>query len=54
MEECARFVSDGLSLVDILQTEATLVVTARALVAHPAKLFVEPPIKGYAMKDVRK
>jgi hypothetical protein len=50
--ECRKVVPDGLGVEDVLGTEAALVVAAVGLVTYPVRTFVEPPIRGYAVRDV--
>lgn len=53
-KECLKFVPDGLGVDDVLGTEAALVVAGVGLLTYPVRTFVEPPIRGYAVKDLPK
>ena len=50
--ECEKFAADGLSLDDILATEAIVPVVGFNFLAYPNKVVQEPPIKAYASKDI--
>jgi len=52
--ECQKIVADGLSVADILATEAMIPIAAYEMVAYPNKTTVEPPIMPYAQKDIQK
>lgn len=50
--ECQKIVPDGLSLEDVLETEATIPIAAVYIEAYPDKVTTEPAIMPYAQKDV--
>ncbi|RDW73212.1 alpha hydrolase-12 [Coleophoma cylindrospora] len=54
--QCQKAAADGLSVIDILATEATIPLALLGIVAYPAnkKVLVEPAIKAYARKDIPK
>ena len=52
VSECQKLAADGLSLADVLATEATIPIALYELLAYPNKVLVEPPIPAYAQKDV--
>lgn len=52
--ECQKIAADGLSVADILATEATIPIAAYEIVAYPNKTTVEPPIMPYSQKDIPK
>ncbi|KAK4617897.1 hypothetical protein CLAFUW4_11913 [Fulvia fulva] len=49
---CSQFAAPGLSLPDVLATEAKIPIAAAAIIAFLPKSATEPPIKAYAQKDV--
>ena len=49
--ECQKIAADGLSLADVLATEATIPIAAYEIVVYPNKTLTEPPIMPYARKD---
>ncbi|EME40990.1 hypothetical protein DOTSEDRAFT_56045 [Dothistroma septosporum NZE10] len=49
--QCAQFATPGLSLADILATEANIPIAVAAVIAFEPKTADEPPIKAYAQKD---
>lgn len=51
-ELCSQFAASGLTLADILATEALIPIAAAAIIAYPEKTAAEPPIKAYARKDI--
>jgi len=50
--ECQKIAPDGLSLLDLLVTEDQIVIAAYDIVSYPNRTLVEPPIMGYAQKNV--
>lgn len=52
--QCQKIAADGLSVDDILATEATIPIALLEIVAYPDKVFAEPAIKAYAQKDIPK
>lgn len=50
--ECQKIVADGLSLEDVLATEATIPIAAVYIETYPNKVVAEPAIMPYAQKDV--
>jgi hypothetical protein len=51
-DECQKIVPDGLSLEDVLATEATIPIAALYIVLYPNKTLTEPAIMPYAQKDI--
>jgi hypothetical protein len=51
-EECQKIVPDGLSLEDVLETEATIPIAAVHIETYPDKVLTEPVIMPYAQKDI--
>ena len=51
-DECQKVVPDGLSLEDVLATEATIPIAALYIATYPNKTLTEPAIAPYAQKDV--
>jgi hypothetical protein len=51
-KECQKIVPDGLSLTDVLATEATIPIAAPYIASYPNKTLTEPAIMPYAQKDV--
>ncbi|PPJ50314.1 hypothetical protein CBER1_06439 [Cercospora berteroae] len=49
---CSQFAAPGLTLADILATEALIPIAGAAIVAYPEKVANEPPIRAYARDDV--
>ena len=49
--ECQKIAADGLSLADVLATEATIPIALYQIIAYPNKTLTEPPIMPYAQKD---
>ncbi|KAF2166108.1 hypothetical protein M409DRAFT_55451 [Zasmidium cellare ATCC 36951] len=50
--QCSQFATPGLSLADIFATEALIPIAAFQIIAFLPKSATEPPIKGYAQKDI--
>ncbi|KAI6878314.1 alpha/beta-hydrolase [Hortaea werneckii] len=50
--ECAKFAVDGLSLADVLATHALIPLAVGNVLAFQPKVAQEPPIRGYARKDI--
>ncbi|KAI7458855.1 alpha/beta-hydrolase [Hortaea werneckii] len=50
--ECAKFAADGLSLADVLATHALIPLAVGNVLAFQPKVAQEPPIRGYARKDI--
>lgn len=49
--QCAQFAAPGLSLSDILATEALIPIAAASILAFEPKTAFEPPIMAYAAGD---
>jgi len=49
--QCAKFAAYGLSLADVLATEALIPLAAFNVFAFEPKIAYEPPILAYAQKD---
>lgn len=49
--QCEQFATPGLSLADILATEALIPLAAFNILAFEPKVATEPPIMAYAQKD---
>lgn len=50
--ECQKNVTSGLSLADVLATEAIVVELVLGALTYSDKVLAEPAIESYAQKDV--
>jgi hypothetical protein len=50
--ECQKIVTSGISLLDVLATEAIVVELVLGALTYPDKELTEPAIASYARKDV--
>ncbi|KAL3422182.1 hypothetical protein PVAG01_06338 [Phlyctema vagabunda] len=50
--ECQKIATDGLSVLDVVATEALIPVFVLRVLTYASKIFTEPTIKDYARKDI--